>query len=739
MKVTKLTSEEIWIGLEMGLERIYRREPLTKNQYVDLYTRVYEFCVKSSCSNGNDLYKRLDSFLNVHLLNLQSISSNLIDEDLLKFYTREWEMYHFSSKVLNGICAYFNRHWTIERTLEAGGGCKFEIYHLAFINWRESLLEGMLSRLTNAILKLIERGRNGESISTRLISEVLNSLVVLGLDKECPAAGISLQLYQNSFEEPFLIDTERFYMQESTEFLENHSIAEFRKKIHQRILEERQRAQIYLHESTHDKLVETIQRSSLKLHSETYFDEFQIALETDNVEDLRALYMLVNQVDDTLKVLQSMVQKHVSQEGRNSIARHSESIKNNSKMYLYAVVQVHKKYAKLIHESFSNNPGFVAAFDKACYDFINNNSAISNGSSSCKSAEFLAKLSDLMLKKSNRNSNETDLEDTLDQIVVVFKYIRDKDVFLHFYREMLAKRLILRSSVSEDSEASMILKLKQICGVEYAKMLHRMFQDICVSRDLNEKFKNYLGVLSKTLMIDFDAQILSAGSWPLHSSSTFLLPAELEQTISLFTSFYNSSFSGRKLNWLYNMSRVELITNCFDVRYTLRVSTFQTAILLQFNSSDSWSINQLCSATGIDTKILIQNVLILIKSKLLRSEDDESSMQTSSVVRFSAEYKNKKLRVNVNQPTKSEQSTGQKSTHDRIQESRLIAIQATIVRIMKMRKSLKHHQLVAEVFKQISSQFQPSVINVKKCIDILIEKEYIARMDDENDAYRYLA
>jgi hypothetical protein len=98
--------------------------------------------------------------------------------------------------------------------------------------------------------------------------------------------------------------------------------------------------------------------------------------------------------------------------------------------------------------------------------------------------------------------------------MVVFKYIEDKDVFQKFYSKMLAKRLVQHMSASDDAEASMISKLKQACGFEYTSKLQRMFQDIGVSKDLNEQFRRHLGNSNEPLDIDFHIQV---NSYDVHS------------------------------------------------------------------------------------------------------------------------------------------------------------------------------------------------------------------------------
>ncbi len=62
----------------------------------------------------------------------------------------------------------------------------------------------------------------------------------------------------------------------------------------------------------------------------------------------------------------------------------------------------------------------------------------------------------------------------LDKTILLFRFLQDKDVFERYYKQHLAKRLLLNKSVSDDFEKSMISKLKVgfvllLCTIEWSR------------------------------------------------------------------------------------------------------------------------------------------------------------------------------------------------------------------------------------------------------------------------------
>ena len=69
--------------------------------------------------------------------------------------------------------------------------------------------------------------------------------------------------------------------------------------------------------------------------------------------------------------------------------------------------------------------------------------------------------------------------------------------------------------------------------------------------------------------------------------------------------------------------------------------------------------------------------------------------------------------------------------------NRQYQVDAVIVRTMKARKTLSHNLLMSELMTQLKFPARPG--DLKKRIESLIEREYLARDENDNSLYNYLA
>ncbi|KAJ3485703.1 hypothetical protein NLI96_g4759 [Meripilus lineatus] len=686
---------------------------------------------------GSDLYNHLIRYFVGHLKTLRESSDGLQDEALLRYYAQEWDRYTTGANYINRLFTYLNRHW-VKRERDEGRKGIYPVYTLALVQWKSNFflhIQNKHQKLAGAILRLIERQRNGETIDQGLVKKVVDSFVSLGLD-EGDILKVSHEVYKEHFEQPFLEGTDKYYREESKAFLAENSVPDYLKKAEERLREEEDRVERYLNTNTRKGLISKCEHVLIREHSELMWDSFQELLDFDKDEDLQRMYALLARIPEGLDPLRKKFEEHVKKAGLAAVSKLAGegadgSVEVEPKAYVDALLEVHHKNSDTVTRSFRGEAGFVASLDKACREFVNRNAA--TGSSTTKSPELLAKHADALLRKNNKMAEEEDLEGALNKVMVLFKYIDDKDVFQTFYTTKLSKRLIHGVSASDEAEASMISKLKEACGFEYTNKLQRMFTDMSLSKDLTDQFKERMQQNHDDMDITFSIMVLGTNFWPLNPPDHALaIPADILPTYERFSKYYQTKHSGRKLTWLWNYSKNELRTNYLNQKYILMTSSWQMAVLLQYNNNDTMSLDELYNATNISKEILKQVLALLVKAKILINEETDQ-------YDLNPNFKSKKIRINLNMPIKAEQKAEATDVLKTVDEDRKYVIQASIVRIMKARKTMKNQQLIQEVITQISQRFTPKIPDIKKAIDHLLEKEYIERVEGTRDTFAYVA
>lgn len=126
-----------------------------------------------------------------------------------------------------------------------------------------------------------------------------------------------------------------------------------------------------------------------------------------------------------------------------------------------------------------------------------------------------------------------------------------------------------------------------------------------------------------------------------------------------------------------------------------------------------------------------------MQTRVLRKEPKGKEVEESDVFHWREDFTTALFRVRINQIQSKETVEENKRTNDQVLQDRQYQIDAALVRVMKSRKHLSHKLLVQEVMQQLKFSIKAS--DLKKRIESLIEREYLARADGQQDMYNYLA
>jgi len=324
------------------------------------------------------------------------------------------------------------------------------------------------------------------------------------------------------------------------------------------------------------------------------------------------------------------------------------------------------------------------------------------------------------------------------------------------------------------------------CGCQFTSKLEGMFKDMSLSNTIMDSFKQYLISLPSPHCsnIDLSVRVLTTGFWPLPTTTPKSnVPSVARLAYEDFRTFYLSKHNGRQLRLQPQLGSADITAifndnhrensatsvissngsgstvvstssnsgtsmnyvNSSSVRkHIFQVSTYQMAILMLFNSYEKITMETIMNETDINEKDLTRALQSLAMGKtsqrVLLKSPKTKEIELHHEFSVNESFTSKLYRVKIQSiTTKGENEPERRKTKDKVEEDRKHEIEAALVRIMKARKKLTHNTLIMEVTEQLKARFMPSPVLIKKRIECLIEREYLARTPEDRNTYNYVA
>uniref|UniRef100_A0A0N4ZRT9 CULLIN_2 domain-containing protein n=1 Tax=Parastrongyloides trichosuri TaxID=131310 RepID=A0A0N4ZRT9_PARTI len=723
--------------------------------FEELYRNAYVMVLSK---HGDKLYSGLKATLENHVKNrvLQRLNDSWND-NFLGTLNKLWSEHSIAMHLIRDILMYMDRVY-IPNSGNPG------IYITGIHTFREHILEQphVADNLSNIILSMVKNERNNEFIDRTALKDACKMLLHMGNSSD-------RSLYEKLFEKEFLKDTKEFYEVKSQKMLIDNSADVYVEKVQEILKKECEFADLYLDKVTEKKLMNDLNEVLVKNHIQTIINMensgMLYLLKNDMLPQLGNMYSLLKNVPTGVESTVKCISQYVRETGE-AYVNSSDKIGEDGQGVITPVklienlIALRDRCESFLVNAFHRDDQIKRSLVEDFEYFVN---------LSKKTPEYLSLFIDDRLKK-HLKEQEGDIEAATSKAMILFKYIVDKDMFEAYYRKHLSKRLLHSKTVLDYSEKHVVDKIKHECGGSFTSKMDGMFQDIEAAQLIQTTYREYCQNNPSSSGIDLYIRVLKPINWPSSIGEEVVnIPRELTSAFNHFSTFYTHKFKSRKLKLHWGLGTAELkatfytkiknddtsqlendSSNNSNVRKEtkiLMVSTIHMLMLLEFNKSEKLTFRELKDSTKLPEKELKRALMSVSMGKanqriLSRIVGSGKDIQPNDEFIINDNFTSKfaKIRItNVAGKVEIENDTERKKTKEILEGDRKAEIDAAIVRVMKARKSLNHNNLITEVTNVLCKRFRPEILTIKRCIETLIERDFLKRNEKDSKIYEYVA
>lgn len=318
--------------------------------------------------------------------------------------------------------------------------------------WNVGIFRDITARLQESAMKLVQAERNGDAFDSQLVIGVRDSYVNL-----CSNQQDKLLIYRENFEAAYLKTTADFYRLKAHEQLQANGVQSFMRYADTKLREEEARAQRYLEPSSFDALKAACVSVLVQDTLPTLLAECTPLIKASDIERLQLMFRLLDRVALGVDPMLNDLENHIVSDGLQEMVSAAAEITQDSEKYVERLLELFRRYSILVKDAFNNDPRFLTARDKAFKTVVNDvavfklelpttttNRTNKSTTPESKCPELLANYCDMLLRKtalSKRLTNEQ-IESRLKDVLLVLKYVNNKDVFMLYHKAHLTRRYV---------------------------------------------------------------------------------------------------------------------------------------------------------------------------------------------------------------------------------------------------------------------------------------------------------